>query len=91
MKPLTKIAMNRGGGIAARFASPTKIAVDTTTTTTDTVRTTAKKLAKQKKHGLLNDTAAPTRYERWREANPDLYKQRQAAYMRDKRQKERGK
>lgn len=96
MKPLTKTVASRSGGIAARFVALTTDPSLTVAnaTTTDTVRVTTKELAKLRKRGLLNDTVAnpvanKPRYVRWREANPELYKQRQAEYMRKMRAKEK--
>lgn len=69
MKSPTKTVVNRGGGIAARFAPP---------------ETKAKPVAKVANVTVANpkpvaNVANQPRYAKWREANPELWLERQRA------------
>lgn len=73
MKPLTKTTVNRGGGIAARFA-----AVEP--------KPAKPKVANKPVSNVANPKPKD-RVTRWREANPELYLERQRAYAKRYRAK----
>lgn len=91
MKPLTKTTVNRGGGIAARFAKlappPEKLDAEAKKLWDSLNKNIAKKPFP--KVANTDPVANKPRYARWREKNPELYKERQRAYMRRKRQKDK--
>ncbi len=86
MKPLTKTVARRTGGLAAMLELSTRPVSPKRGSSPQ-----AEVPAGTEAHGSRETQALQPAYIKWREANPDLYRERQRDYMRKRRAKEREK